>query len=275
MSLSVSVCVACYKQDPFLGEAVRSCNRQTYPHELCIYYDDVGVGTGEAFNRAIRKAKGDIVVLLCSDDVFTDEHVIEDIVREFEDPLITHVSRWYHQFIDEDRRPVRSWRGENVIELANNPSGMSFRREDLRFFLTNKMFVEVAEPVFHMKNLGSYSILRYDTVAVRIHKSISRTPSYYLKNWNSSPVLEWAKLGWKSSDFTHLIQVKNNFKTSAVIQEAINFIKINPWNLIKPSFWFFSIIALITPRPILYRIPEIYRSTWGRWTTREVKRNGA
>lgn len=287
----VSVCIACYKNDPFLKEALSSIEMQTYKDiETCIYYDNEGVGTGEAFNRAIAMAKGDIIVLLCSDDLFTDKNVISDIVAQFDNPEIGHVSRWYHQFVDYEKRdrnlvgykrcPVRAWRGEDVMELANNPSGMAFKNvlqmnTDFGRGLTNKMFVEVAQLVSDVINDGwAYSILRYDTVAVRIHKSISRTPGYYKKMWNSSPVLEWSKLGWKMNDFTHLIQVGVNFTKKAVLDESLNFIRVNPWNLFNPCFWFFSMVALITPRSILFVIPEWYRRTWGRWTTREVKRHG-
>jgi GT2 family glycosyltransferase len=258
---------------------------QSYPVTVCVYHDNVGVGTGEAFNRAIAMSKDDIIVLLCSDDVFTDPNVISDIVSVFETiPEIGHVSRWYHQFVENDRHPVRAWRGEDVIELANNPSGMAFRREALccdvknNWFdpprrLTNRIFVEVADLVRSViKDGWAYSILRYDTVAVRIHQSISRTPGYYKKMFTTSPVLEWAKLGWKSKDFTSLIQIKNNFTTKAVLDEIRNFISVDMGNLLHPAFWFFSVVALITPRSILYKIPEIYRATWGRLTTKEVKR---
>lgn len=273
--LSVSICVACYKNDPFLSEAINSCQGQYYPNEVIVYNDDVGIGTGEAFNKAIEKSTRDIIVLLCSDDVFTDKYVISDIVAQFDNPEVGHVSRWYHQFVGTDRRPVRAWRGENIIELANNPSGMAFRRKAIFSGenLTNKMFVEVAFLVNKVIERGwAYSILRYDTVAVRIHNSISRTPGYYKKMWNSSPVEEWAKLGWETNDFTHLIQVGVNFDKKAVAQEACQFLNVNFWNAFNPCFWFFFMVALWTPRDILYKIPEIYRATWGRLTTRKLKR---
>ena len=275
MPLTVNVCIACYKNDPFLKEAIRSCVQQTYPVEVCVYHDNEGIGTGEAFNRAIAMAKGDIIVLLCSDDLFADKHVISDIVAQFDNPEIGHVSRWYHQFVENDRRPVRAWRCENILELANNPSGMAFRKTvlSLEKGLTNRIFVEVAQLVHDVINDGwGYSILRYDTVSVRIHNSISRTPGYYAKRWTSSPVEEWAILGWQSTDFTSLIQIRTNFTWGATLVEVMNFWAINPWNLLRPAFWFFAIVALLTPPALLYRIPEWYRASWGRWTTREVKR---
>ena len=66
--LTVAVAIANYKNDPFLPEAIQSCRGQNYPNEICVYNDDVGIGTGEAFNMAIKECQADIVVLLCSDD---------------------------------------------------------------------------------------------------------------------------------------------------------------------------------------------------------------
>lgn len=292
----VSICIASHNMRHFLVEAIESCLMQDYGNIEVIVLDDASTdntkssiyfnhknvkyfrsdepsGTGGAFNKAISHAKGDIIVLLCADDYFTDKHVISDIVREFEDQRVVHVSRWYHQFVDGDPIPVRAWRGNDIIELANNPSGMAFRASAIRKLgLSNKMFVEVSSLVSSIN--GKYSIIKYDTVAVRIHKSISRTPSYYKKMWKSSPIEEWYKIGGKSllNDFTSLVQIKNNFTTSAVIKETCNFIRLKPINALNPSFWFFAIISILTPRSILYYIPEIYRKTWGKWTTRAVCR---
>jgi len=273
--LSVSVCIANYNQDQFLPELYDSIKMQDYKNiDIVIYHDTVGIGSGEAFNRAIAKATGDIIVLMCADDVFTDKRVISDIVEVFKtSPQIGHVSRWYHQFLDGDRHPVRAWRGDNVIELANNPSGLAFRRCALQGKkLTNKMFVEAPNLVKEILDGGIwFHILKYDTVAVRIHQSTARSPEYYKKMWTSSPVEEWSKLGWKTNDFTHLVQVGVNFEKKAVVQEACQFLNVNFWNILNPCFWFFIGVALL-PRKILYKIPEIYRATWGRWTTREVRR---
>jgi glycosyltransferase involved in cell wall biosynthesis len=270
MSPTVSVCIAVYKRDPFLAEALASVEMQEYKNkEVCIYYDDIGIGTGEAFNKAIELAKGDIIILLCSDDVFTDPHVIGDIVEAFKTG-VSHVSRYYYQFSHPDKMvPVRAWRSNNVLELGNNPSGLAFRR-DVLIPLTNKMFIEVAMPVLAALHDG-WSILKYDTVAVRIHQSISRTPGYYKKMWTSSPVEEWAKLGWKTTDYTHLIQVGVNFEKWAVHSEARAFRHVNPWCILNPAYWFFYAVSLL-PSGLLYKIPEIYRATWGRMTTRKICR---
>lgn len=281
----ISVCIANYKQDQFLQEAMDSCYRQTFKDfEIIIFNDLEGVGSGEAFNRAIAQAKGEIIILLCADDIFNDVNVFKDIVGIFTTyPNMAHVSRWYYQFVDGDvphYMPVRAWRGNNVIELANNPSGLAFRKSAMiGCQLSNKMFIEapflvnkVLDIQNRFQNPFSHTILKYDTVAVRVHKSTARSKEYYRKMWTSSPVEEWGKLGWKSKDFTSLIQIKNYYSTKAVIDEGRNFIKSDVRNLFNPVFISFFIISVCVPRFILLKVPDIYRATIGRWTTREMKR---
>lgn len=299
----VSICIACHNQGHLIGEAVASCLMQDYENIEVVVLDDASIdstpalslslfnnpkikycrsnepsGTGGAFNKAMDQARGDYLVLLCADDVFTDSRVISDIVKIFNSkPKVAHVTRYYHQFIDGDSRPVRAWRCNNIIELANNPSGLAFRRSAItRCQLSNKMFVEASSLVACVMRNPSYlaMIMPWDTVAVRIHQSISRSKDYYLKRWVSSPVEEWSKVGGASiqRDFTSLIQIKNYFTTLSVLKECWNFLRLRPINLVDPGFWFFALVAVLTPRFILMKLPEVYRKTWGRWTTKVVTR---
>lgn len=298
----ISVCIACHNQSHLLGEAVVSVLNQDYRNFEVIVLDDASTdnpkalgifafpevkyfkseepsGAGGAFNKAMDKATGEYIVFLCADDIFTDKRVLSDIADIFnKQPRVSHVSRYYYQFIDGDRRPVRAWRCNDIIELANNPSGLAFRKSSLtaRCRMTNKMFVEAPTMVYEiMLNPKNYSmIMPWDTVAIRIHQSTARSKDYYKKRWVSSPVEEWSKIGGSAiqQDFTSLIQIKNYFSTSAVIKECLNFLRLRPINILDIGFWFFAIVSIFTPRFILLRLPEIYRSTFGRWTTKEVKR---
>lgn len=277
MQPTVSVCIANYNQDHLIDQLISSINMQDYNYiQICIYDDDEGIGSGEAFNRAIELAKGDIVVLMCADDVFTDKHVISDIVKQFETIEIGHVSRYYYQFLDGKDYPVRAWHKPDIIELANNPSGLAFRRSALQGNkLTNKMFVEAPTLVADVLADGwDYRILPYDTVAVRIHASTARSEEYYRDMWVSSPVEEWVSIGGRTllKDFTSLIQIKNYFTTKAVWIEIMNYVKLRPLNLLHPGLWFFGVVSLSLPRCILWHVPHWYRVTLGRWTTRVIKR---
>jgi len=300
MSLSVSIVIATYNMAKFLPETIRSCNWQDHGAEIILYDDcstdnthdlyathsfikyyrgDKNGGVGNAFNAGIEKATGDIVILMCADDLFCDSRVISDIVKCFEvDPQIFHVSRYYHQFIDGDRRPVRAWRSSNPFVLANNPSGLAFRRSAIDGCkCSSKMFVETTSLLRDacLKNPnGKIAILKYDAIAARVHKSTSTQAGYWLKHRVSSPVMDQVSLGAKemAMDYASLIQIKNGFRMSAVLEEIWNFVKIRPLNLLNPIFWFYTILVIITPRMFLRSIPNLYRRTLGRWTTREIKR---
>lgn len=306
---TVSVCIASHNQGHLLGEAIASVLKQDYKDIEVIVLDDgstddtktkVGLmafpnvhyhrsekpsGSGGAFNKAIAHATGEFIVLLCADDVFTDNRVISDIVAVFlKHPQVAHVSRWYHQFIDGDRRPVRAWRTPDIVELANNPSGLAFRKEALKdpqrpnqyHELSNDMFIEAPSLVYKiMIDPRNYAmIMPWDTVAVRIHQSTARSHSYYKKMWKTSPVEAWSKVGGTSiqRDFTSLIQIRNYFTWWATAKECLNFIKLRPFNILEPGFLFFAALSLLLPRFILIHLPHLYRITIGRWTTKEIKR---
>ena len=310
----VSICIPSYKQGHLVKQAIDSCLIQIYDNiEICVlndspddgtirlldeigltlitrngeklrnrkrlkyYSSEGGSGTGGAFNKIIKEATGDYILLLCADDILTDRHIVGDIVEIFEkNRIVGHVSRWYHQFIDGDVRPVRAWRGYDVMELANNPSGLAFRKTAIEGCeLSNNMFVEASTFVKAVLTKGwAAKILTYDTIAVRVHNSISQSKEYYLKRWSTSPIEEWVKVGGEAllKDYTSLIQIKNNFRTEAVIKEAANFIRLRPANKFSPSFWFFVFLSILCPRAILRRIPDLYRRTWGKWTTRTMYR---
>jgi glycosyltransferase involved in cell wall biosynthesis len=283
-------------------DTIINCLSQDYENKEIIVYDDcstdgtenllrplqwiryvrgdVNLGVGAGFNAAIAQATGDIIVLMCADDLFTDKRVIPDIVNIFNDhPTVGYVSRWYYQFIPKgDRRPVRAWRGQDPIVLANNPSGLAFRRHPLVSGwceCSNKMFIETSKLAADVIKTGwGYRIMEWDTVAVRVHGSTSTQAGYWLKRRVSSPVMDWYSIGGKeiAKDYVSLIQIKNNFKTTAVVEEIANFIKLRPVNLLNPLFWFFSILALVTPRPILRKIPAWYRENIGWRITKEIKR---
>lgn len=298
MSPKVSICIACHNQAHLIGEALESCFNQEYTNievivlddaskiPLAIKHDKVKVfrsdepsGSGEAFNKAISQATGDIVVLLCADDYFTSPLLITDIVATFTKyPQVIHLTRYYYQFVHGDKSPVRAWRSDNILELANNPSGLAFRRSAIgKCKLSNKMFVEAPTFVYqimHSNKKGLSMVLPWDTVAVRVHDSTARSREYYRKRWTSSPIEEWVKLGGTDllHDFTSFIQIKNYFTTWAVVQEMFNFIKLRAFSVLEPCFWFFGILSILTPRWLLMRIPGWYRKTLGKATTKPILR---
>ena len=301
----VSIVIASYNMAHTLAETIRSIEAQTYKNIEIIIYDDcstdrtrlmfawkhhmcktdikyyrgeTNVGVGNAFNQAIEKATGEYVMLFCADDLFTDNNVIADMLTLFNNG-VGYVTRYYYQFIDGDknRKPVRAWRENSPFILANNPSGLMFRQEALiGKKCTNKMFLETAQLVYEVLKAGwGHAILPYDAIAVRVHASTSTQGGYWLKRRVSSPVLDWYSIGGTEilKDYCSLIQIKCNYKLSAVLEEIWNFVKLRPKNLLNPLFYAYATLAVMMPRFILRKLPHLYRKYIGVNIVKEIKRN--
>ncbi|MGL2472582.1 glycosyltransferase family 2 protein [Helicobacter pylori] len=105
--LKVSVITACFNSEKTIEDTILSVLHQTYKNiEYIIidgssadstlgiiqkYRDQIACvvsekdkGIYDAMNKGIRRASGDIIALLNSDDFYVDEFVIEKVVHEFE-----------------------------------------------------------------------------------------------------------------------------------------------------------------------------------------------
>lgn len=295
----VSICIPTYNSEKTIAETIESCLAQDFKDKEIVVYDDcstdctweiinkypvkcfrgnVNRGVGAAFTEAVHFAKGKYIVLMCSDDLFTCPEVISDMVEIFKSsPLIGYVTRFYYQFVDGYKGPVRAWRTLNPIVQANNPSGLGFRKEAIKWPFSNKMFIETSDMASKVIADGwDYHIIRYDTIAARVHASTSRQPDYHKKRRVSSPIDDWVGITGKDSpilrDFTSFLQIKNGFSTKAAFDEMVRFVRYRPKNLLYPQFWFYAMVTLLTPKPILRKIPEFYRHRIGRLITREIRR---
>lgn len=297
----VSIVIPTYNMAHLITETLWSCLWQKYPNKEIIVYDDCStdetekidweffgvkyfrgdknVGVGEGFNKGMSLATGEIIVLMCADDLFTNDDVIWDVVCWFAMyPGGGVLARYYHQFVDGDpeMKPCRAWRTKNLCIQANNPSGLAFRREAvLGLACSNRMMIETS---FLAKavtlRLWGHGIIPWDTIKARVHNSTSTNAGYWLKRRVSSPVMDWWSLGAKeiARDYTALIQIKNGFTLKAVLEEVLNYVRLRPLNVINPLFWFFVLVAIITPRRLLRKIPSWYRWNIGRKITGEIKR---
>jgi len=303
----VSIVIPTYNMAHLIVDTLQSCQAQDYRNMEIVVYDDCStdgtdrmfqhipyiryfrgnknLGVGEAINEGIKRANGDYIVIMCSDDLFVGNKVISDIVARFkESPDCGHISRWYHQFEGQDRTPVRAWRTDNVIVQANNPSGLAFRRTALEWGsiklfacainkyegakhgnpikASNKMFIEAASLVYQVAlNRWKTGMLMFDTVAVRIHNSTSIKKETYKKFYDSSPIENWCSIGgWEMlTDYFAFIQIKNGHTMLSVVQEICNYVRLRPKNLLAPMFWICAIGTLVTPRFILRKLPHLYR----------------
>lgn len=292
----LSVCIATYNMKEVLWQTIYFLQMHIPCKYEVIIYDDCStdgteniewlnkvryirgkenVGVGEAFNRAIKEAKGKYIMTMCADDLLIDYEYVLDALRAMDFcPNIGYYTRYYYQYPEWDyKTPVRAWRCNDPIHLANNPSGLIFRKKAKPVF-SNKMFIESSFAASNVIKAGwGWGVYPRDAIAVRVWDSTSTKPGYYLKRRVSSPVMDWKSIGVDMSrEYVSFLQIKNGFKVGAVIEEMVNFVKLRPTNLLSPMFWFFGFLAIFTPRFILRQIPKLYRRTWGKWTTKRKLR---
>ena len=139
--MKVTVVTTCYNRSDTVVKAVRSVMFQTYPDiehiiidggstdgsveaisrcgssRITHFVSEKDKGCYNALNKGLRLATGDIVCWLHSDDVFYDEHVIENIVRVFE---CNHCDMVYANglFVSPDNpdRIIRNWISGNYSD---------------------------------------------------------------------------------------------------------------------------------------------------------------
>lgn len=296
----VSICIPAYNASKTIRATLDSCIIQNYPELEIIVSDNCSTdntrkiiteeygkvrllereitGTpSENGNNAIKFATGDYIILMCADDVFINEFVISDIAKIFNIyPQVGYVGRYYYQFIDNPNIPVRGFRHNNPYRTTDNWSGVAFRRACMPVSLSEEIFVEATYLVREILNKGwDYYIIKYDMIAVRstIGDNGSQKSFCYIK----SPIKNWIDCIGKEysvlTNFVSLVQIKNWGTYKALLREIWYFIKYKPNNLLRPDFWFFSLVCLITPKLILKQLPRIYKQYIGNRITERIERN--
>lgn len=297
----VSICIPAYNASKTIRETLNSCLIQNYPNLEILVSDNCSTddtykivqeeypqirlvqtkenkgGCGANMDNLVKLCEGSIVVFLCSDDIFTCPDVIKDIAKLFEVyPNIGYVGHWYYQFLDPNPKPVRIHRSNDPYFQADNPSGVAFRKEAIKSNFNPAYWIEIASMVKKVLDDGwDYDIIQYDTVGVRIHPggNTSTKPEPYIV----SPTLTWLKLVGKRkfflTAFISLVQYKNWGKYRFMLREIWYFIKLRPINLLRLDFWFWSLIAILTPKCILRPLTQGYKKYFLSKIIKEKKRN--
>ena len=165
--MKVSIITCTYNSAKTVADTIRSVNAQTYPNIEHIIIDGLSKdntlevvkqyagerqiikcekdnGIYDAFNKGIRMATGDIIGVLNSDDFFTSDNIIEQVVNAFNKENIDAVYGDIH-FVNPD----------NLNKCVRYYSSKSFRPWMMR------MGFMFAHPSFYVKreyyeNLGLY-----------------------------------------------------------------------------------------------------------------------
>ena len=165
--MKVSIITCTYNSAKTVADTIRSVNAQTYPNIEHIIVDGLSKdntleivkqyagerqiikcekdnGIYDAFNKGIRMATGDIIGVLNSDDFFTSDNIIEQVVNAFDKENIDAVYGDIH-FVNPD----------NLNKCVRYYSSKSFRPWMMR------MGFMFAHPSFYVKreyyeNIGLY-----------------------------------------------------------------------------------------------------------------------
>ena len=165
--MKVSIITCTYNSGKTVADTIRSVNAQTYPNIEHIIVDGLSKdntlevvkqyagekqiikcekdnGIYDAFNKGIRMATGDIIGVLNSDDFFTSDNIIEQVVNTFNKENIDAVYGDIH-FVNPD----------NLNKCVRYYSSKNFRPCMMR------MGFMFAHPSFYVKreyyeNLGLY-----------------------------------------------------------------------------------------------------------------------
>ena len=296
----VSLLIPVYNQERIVRDTLRSALNQDFKDMEILVSDDCStdktyqvcqnfpvtlsrnkynLGFTGNFNKLIKEAKGEYLIFLCGDDVFTHPSVISDMVKIFEsNPNIGVIGRYYYQYLDEYKGAVMTIRGD-IFTSSCQPSGMGFRREAIEGLeISNKIFTEI--PLFIKQVLDrkwKYKMLEYDTIAARLHPGVkgnaATNPSYYKTNPPQSPTRNWYEvLGKPIGMYQGFIQIKNRAPWM-LLSEIKETIKINPKCLLNLGFWFCVSVALIVPGCILRRVSNWYRHHITRRFCRIIERS--
>jgi len=293
----VSILIPAFNQENLIAETLTSALEQDYQDkeiividdcstdntlEVCsafpvkLYHNRENFGLAGNLNELVKRAKGEIVVLLCGDDVFTHKSVVSDIVKAFQDPDVGVVGRYYYQYLDRVPGAVMTIRGD-VFTSSCQPSGIGFRKEAILWGFEDKIFVEIPLMIKKILDYGwDYTILKYDTIAARLHPGVkgnaATCPGYYKTTPQQSPTLNWFEVTGKPMGmYLGLIQIKNR-AAFLLPQEIKNTIIINPFCLVNPGFWFCLLTALLVPGCILRRLSNWYRHRITRYFVKVIER---
>lgn len=290
--MKLTIAIPAYNAEKTIAHSLISAKEQTYPHKDILVLDDGSTdrtvkiarahgarvvshsrnkGIGISLANCMARAKGKYIVYLCADDVFADPMVCTDIVRQFDkgDPAIGVIGRTYYEFMDGKEGVVGVFRDTQILTSSVNPSGMAFR-VDPEIRGTNAVFVEMPYIVKQYLTKWRWTMLDYDSIAVRIHPggNTGTKPSYY----KGSAVENWYNIiGIRVKYYEQFVQLR--CRAPRMLWREI----CSTWNIISEAkmdgkFWLYAITAIIVPGFILRGLAHFRRDVLGRGKYDQIRR---
>lgn len=257
------------------------------------YYKNVrNLGSQGNIKKLASLAKGDILFYLCQDDILAKDALRKTHDAFLSDANIGVVTRPYFWFEKNIRKPVRVitppdlnknkiltiYEGEKTIKTifdsVGQLSGLAFKKKLIQVPFHLDVFPGHIYPFAGILKKYKCIYLKDYTVAVRIESSQSRNIS---EIYNISPTASWVKMfntvyrekkfdqirrwGIKhiATHYVGLIQIKNFGPNGTVQKEIVTLLRYRWQNILSLKFWFYSIVAVLTPRKILRILSDNYK----------------
>lgn len=283
----VTICIPAYNAEKTIVESLLSCISQygdfdilvsdnnssdktlevvdmiakMYPRHKITVINEPKQGQGYNMDNCVKHASGDYLIFLCSDDVFLGSYVVEEYKRFFDTySNVGHISRYYYQFIININKPVRYHNTYNIYHLANNVSGLGFRKSAINGNFSNDYWIEAVSMVKSVLSNWEYYIVPKYLVGVRTGETnCSSSSAPYIK----SPMKTWYNLvgpqDFVIKNFCSLVQIRCRGTYKQYLREIYYFIKVHPFNLLDMRLWFYILVTLL-PKPIIIFLNNYYKS---------------
>ena len=195
----VSIITATFNSANTIADTMRSVEEQDYPHIEHIVVDghsqdetleivqqyphratlisEKDDGIYDAMNKGIRAATGDIVGILNSDDMYTDEHVISKVVKTFEDPSVQACYADL-QYVDARNTSLvtRTWKSGDHHERSFYWGWMP---PHPTFFVRKSVYDQVGLYNTHMHSAADYEMML--RIFVKQHMRVVYIPQFIVK----------------------------------------------------------------------------------------------
>lgn len=263
--------------------------RSVKDKRIKLYQNKKNVGTGGNLQMCQKRARTPFIFYICADDI-VDRDALQKVYQAFQiAPDIGIVSRPYYWFLGDFKNVVRAkkqFSRQQIVSISSDPakvadladladqiSGMAFRKKYLKGQFGNQNFIEMASMVLRTLKYARAVILKDNLVAVR-----TRVTGYGPNVLKESPMKAWRRLiestyrGKKyaalrrclikefvATNYIGLVQIKNFASLKILLGEIFCLLTWRWRNFLSPAFWFFALGCLLVPKFLLRRLVVLYK----------------
>lgn len=258
-----------------------------------LFKNKKNLGYGDNLNTFKKRITGEVMILMAQDDLLLKDALLKIANGFLQDEDIGVVTRPFYQFEFDPKIPIRYWpppsvRKDTIIAINSNKelieaavaatylvSCCAFRVKYIDNLFTSHVFTSQCYVFFSIFKKHKILFLKDYIVAVRVYSSQCRfKPSIY----RPSPVATWNEVfnkvlpeekfekvrkicqDYTAQNYVGLVQIKNWANTRYLIEEILMHLKYRKGSLIDKRFWFYALICLLTPKFILRKLVDFYKS---------------